>query len=110
MTKESHDNEPTSPKKLLIDNPTDFQFHAAYLAYSEAFEKTTEPQIREQLNHNISALHQNQMDYPTFYGALNQYREVGGRHHSSRTLIKTQRKREWRRNAQRRERNKRHRK
>lgn len=110
MTKESNDNKSTSPKKLLIDNPSDFQFHAAFLAYSEAFENVKDDETREQLNNNITALQKSQMDYPTFYGALSQYRETGRGHQGSRTLIKTQRKREWRRNTQRRERNKRHRK
>ena len=110
MTKESSDNESASPKKLLIDKPSDFQFHAAFLAYSEAFENAKDPEIREKLNHNITALQKNQIDYQTFYGALSQYREVSTRHRNSRVHIKTQRKREWRRNTQRRERNKRYRK
>ncbi len=38
-------NEPNNPQieKLLIDNPQNFQLHAAYLVYSEAFDKTTPP-------------------------------------------------------------------
>ncbi len=48
MTEESDNKESTSLEKLSIDNPSDFQFHAAYLTYSEIYEKTTNPEIRKQ--------------------------------------------------------------
>jgi hypothetical protein len=108
MTEESNDTKLASPKKLSIDDPSDFQFHAAFLAYSKAFENVTDPEIREQLNHNITALQQNQIDYPTFYKNVSQHREFSNQPSGSRTYIKTQRKREWRRKTRRRERNKRH--
>ncbi|UCB61486.1 MAG: hypothetical protein JSW72_05450 [Candidatus Bathyarchaeota archaeon] len=108
MTQESKDNESTPPTKLLVDNPSDFQFHAAFLAYSEAFENVKDTETKEQLNQNILALQKNEIDYPTFYGALSQYREGGASHRGSRALIKTQRKKEWRRNTQKRERNRRY--
>ena len=101
----------TPPEKLLIDNPSDFQFHAAYLAYSETYDKITKIETKKQLNQNITALQQNQIDYPTFYSNINQYRaETRSSNHYGRALIKTQKKREWRRKSQKRERNKRHRK
>jgi len=110
MTEESKDSESTSPEKLLIDNPSDFQFHAAYLTYSDIYDKTTNPETRNQLNQNIRALQQDQIDYSTFYRNINQYRaEASSNHHYNRTQIKTQKKREWRRKAQKQERNKRHR-
>lgn len=109
MTEESEDIESKLPEKLLIDIPSDFQFHAAYIAYSEAFEKTESPEIKKQLNECITALQQKQMEYSTFYQTISKYRtEPNQRFH--RSSIRTQRKREWRKNAQRRERNKRYKK
>jgi hypothetical protein len=111
MTEESGNNEPTSLEKLLIDNPSDFQFHAAYLTYSNTYDKATNPETRKQLNLNIRALQQNQIDYPTFYKNIDQYRtENGSQYKYGRTLIKTQRKREWRRKTQKHERIERHKK
>ena len=111
MTEESHDNESALPEKLSIDNPSDFQFHAAYLTYSEIFDKIASLETRKQLNQNIMALQQSQIDYPTFYRNINQYRtEASSNHRYNRTQIRTQKKREWRRKAQKRERNKRHKK
>ncbi len=110
MTEESKMNE-AIPEKLLIDKPSNFQFHAAYLAYSDTYEKTSNPETKKQLNQNITALQQNQIDYHTFYRSINQFRaEASSDNHYGRAHIKTQKKREWRRKAQKRERNKRHRK
>jgi len=111
MTEKPEEKESQSPTKLTIDNPSDFQFHAAYLAYSEAYDKATDPETKNQLNQNITALQQNQIDYPTFYRNINQYRAVASHQHQfSRDFIKTQRKRDWRKEAQKQERNKRYRK
>jgi len=111
MRKESNNDESTSSEKLLIDNPSDFQFHAAYLTYSDTYDKATNPETKEQLNQNIAALQQNQIDYTTFYRNIDKYRsEAIPQRRDRRTHIKTQRKREWRRKTQKRERNKRHRK
>jgi hypothetical protein len=105
MTEESDNNEPTPLEKLLIDKPSDFQFHAAYVTYSDTYDKTTNPETKKQLNQNIRALQQNQIDYPTFYKNISQYRtEDGSQHNYGRTLIKTQKKREWRRKMQKHER------
>lgn len=111
MTEEPNSKESAPPEKLLIDNPSDFQFHAAYLAYSDTYDKTASPEIKKQLNQNITDLQQSQIDYSTFYSSISQYREEANHHHRySRAPIRTQRKREWRRKAQKRERNKRHKK
>jgi len=111
MIDESSNRESASPEKLLIDNPSDFQFHAAYLTYSNIYDKTTNPETKKQLNQNITALQQNQIDYPTFYRNISQYRtEDESQYNRGRTLIKTQRKREWRRKMQRHERIERHKK
>ena len=108
MINESDNVETAQAKKLLIDNPSDFQYHAAYMAYSEAFDKATDDEVKEKLNESILALQQNQMEYSIFYRNLSQYRGANQNNHYQRSFIKTQRKREWRRKAQKRERNKRH--
>jgi len=111
MTEESDNKESTSPEKLLIDNPSDFQFHAAYLTYSNTYDKTANLETKKQLNQNIIALQQNQIDYPTFYRNIDQYRTEGGSQFNyGRALIKTQKKREWRRKTQKHERIGRHKK
>jgi len=111
MTEETDNSEPTPIEKLLIDNPSDFQFHAAYLTYSNTYDKTTRPEIKKLLNQNIMALQQNQMDYSTFYRSISQYRTgEESQHNYGRAVIKTQRKREWRRKTQRHERIERHKK
>jgi len=111
MIEESGNNESTSPEKLLIDNPSDFQFHAAYLTYSNTYDKAASLETKRQLNQNITALQKNQIDYPTFYRNISQYRtEDGSQYDYGRTLIKTQKKREWRRKTQKHERIERHKK
>ena len=37
----SNTSEPET-EKLLIDNPANFQFHAAYMVYDETFDKASE--------------------------------------------------------------------
>jgi hypothetical protein len=111
MAQESEKNESTSPEKLLIDNPSDFKFHAAYLTYSNTYDKTTNSEAKKQLNQNIRALQQNQIDHSTFYKNISQYRtEEDSQHNYGRALMKTQRKRDWRRKTQKHERIKRHKK
>jgi len=111
MTEKSDNNESSPPEKLLVDKPSDFQFHAAYVAYSNAFDNATAPETKKQLNENITALQENRIDYQTFYRNIGRYRtEDGSQHNYGRAMIKTQRKREWRRKTQRHERIERHKK
>ena len=111
MIEGSHSNESGSQEKLLIDNPSDFQFHAAYLTYSNIYDKATNPETKKQLNQNIRALQQGQIDYSTFYRNIDQYRtEEGSQYSYSRAFIRTQKKREWRRKMQKHERIERHKK
>jgi hypothetical protein len=110
-TEEPKTEESAPAEKLLIDSSSDFQFHAAYLSYSNAYDHATDPDIKKQLNQQIKALKQNQIDYQTFYRSIGQFRrDPNAQQHHGRAFIKTQRKRDWRRSAQKRERNKRHRK
>ncbi|MEM2889446.1 MAG: hypothetical protein QXM52_07020 [Candidatus Bathyarchaeia archaeon] len=111
MSEKFGDGKPLSPGKLLIDNPSDFRFHAAYLAYADVYDKTTGSEARKQLNQNIVALQQNKIDYSTFYKNISKYRAGEGfQPRYGITFVKTQRKREWRKEMQKRERNKRHKK
>lgn len=111
MTEEPDAEETTPLEKLLIDNPSDFLFHAAFLAYSTAYDKTTDPEAKIQLNQSIMALQKNEIDCPTFYRNISRYRvEEGSQHSYAQAPIKTQRKREWRRKTQKRERIERHKK
>ena len=111
MIEESGNEGSSPPEKLLIDNPLSFQFHAAYLSYSDAYDKAADPEAKRQLNESISALQQNQIDYSAFYERIAKFRgeEISGRM-VNRTPIKTQNKREWRRKTQKHERIERHKK
>jgi hypothetical protein len=111
MTEETKKEDGVSPEKLLIDKANDFQFHAAFLAYSEAFDKRTDFEARRDLNRNIVALEQNVIDYSTFYRNVSQYRAGVGNEQGRRGLfLKTQRKKDWRRATQKSERIRRHKK
>jgi len=111
MSEKPETNEQPAPEKLSIDDPSDFQFHAAYLAYSQAYDKTTNNEGKKLLNENIVSLQQKQIDYPTFYRNISQYRgpEANSYMHG-RPFIKVQKKQEWRRKTQKQERIRRHKK
>jgi signal recognition particle GTPase len=111
MTEEPNKNETPLPEKLLIDEPTNFPFHAAYLVYSETFDTVNEIQAKTDLNMNIEALKQNKIDCETFYRNIAHYRNLGPMPRQDRfTTIQTQRKKDWRKKTQRQERIKRHKK
>lgn len=109
MIEEPGAKESAPPEKLLIDNPSDFLFHAAYLTYSTTYDKATSAETKKQLNQNITALQKNEIDCATFYRNISQYRTEETQQYHGRTLIKTQKKREWRRKTQKHERIERHR-
>jgi len=117
MTKEPNTEEKpttsTAVDKLLIDQPSDFRFHAAYLIYSSAWDKNTSQEVREKLNELMEALSKNEMDYERFYQEINRYRaEFNPEHFSgdmrTKTYIETQRKKDWRKREERDRRNARH--
>jgi hypothetical protein len=112
MTEEPGTGKPLSPEKLLIDNPSDFLFHAAYVAYSEVFDNIADSEGKKQLNESIVALQQKKIDCSTFYRNISNYRSEGGSAPRTfgRLMIKTQRKRDWRRQTQKHERIQRHKK
>ncbi len=112
MTEEP--NEPTSnepqTEKLLIDDPSSFQFHAAYLVYSEAFDHAGED-ARKELNLSLEDLKSNKIDLETFYVNISRYRKVEQMpRQGGKFTVTTQRKKDWRKKTQRQERIKRHKK
>ncbi len=110
MTEEPKKQEEPAPEKLLLDDASNFQFHAAYLVYSELFDNSAAPETRRELNQNIEALKQNQIDPETFYRNIAHYRKVGPMPRQDRFTLQTQRKKDWRVKEQRQERFKRHKK
>ncbi len=110
MTEESNKNEAPLPEKLLVDEPTNFPFHAAYLVYSELFESTTDAEAKADLNRNIEALKENRIDCETFYRNIAHYRKMSANRSQERFSLQTQRKRDWRKKTQRQDRIKRHKK
>jgi len=95
--------------KLLIDKPSDFKFHAAYLAYSGTWDKITSPDTRTELNNILTSLSKEEMSYSSFYRTLDEYRRRGSKHYEfSRQRIETQRKRDWRKKRNKQERNSRY--
>jgi len=98
--------------KLMIDRSSDFKFHAAYLAYSQAWDKTALQETKTKLNEIITLLSKEEMDYESFYEKMSQYveRGSGSKHYAyTRDIIETQRKRDWRKREERAARNARHR-
>jgi hypothetical protein len=110
MTEEPNKNEESLPEKLLIDQPTNFPFHAAYVVYSELFDKATKAEAKADLNRNIEALKENRIDCETFYRNISHHRKIDRGPHHGRFSLQTQRKRDWRKKAQRQDRIKRHKK
>lgn len=96
-----------APDMLLLDNPSDFRFHAAYLAYSEAWTNNTEPTVRQELNELLQTLH-TKNNFPQFYQAINHYRSPA--EPPSRTRFKAKKKRAWRRSEAKKTRLSRHKK
>jgi hypothetical protein len=110
MTEEPNEqNNQPQIEKLLIDDPMNFPFHAAYLVYEEAFDKASDPHAKEELNRNILDLNENRIDSTTFYMNISRYRKVDVPR-QERFSMQTQRKRDWRKKEQRQDRIKRHRK
>jgi hypothetical protein len=110
MTEEPNKNETPLPEKLLIDEPTNFPFHAAYVVYSELFNNITDAEAKADLNRNIEALKENRIDCETFYRNIAHHRKMSPNPRHERFSLQTQRKRDWRKKAQRQDRIKRHKK
>jgi len=110
MTEQPNEqNNPPNIEKLLIDDFSSFQFHAAYLVYEEAFDKATDVEAKEELNRNIEDLKENKISTETFYGNVSRYRKLDVPR-QERFSMQTQRKKDWRKKTQRQDRIKRHKK
>jgi hypothetical protein len=105
---EQPNNQPQT-QKLLIDNPENFQFHAAYLVYEEAFDKAHDEQARTELNQNIQNLSESKISPETFYMNVSRFRKIDVPR-QERFSMQTQRKKDWRKKEQRQDRIKRHKK
>ena len=110
MSEEPNKNETPLPEKLLIDEPTNFPFHAAYLVYSELFDNTTDAEAKADLNRNIEALKENRIDCETFYRNIAHHRKMSPNPRQERFSLQTQRKRDWRKKTHRQDRIRRHKK
>ena len=108
---EPTNNNPPEPQteKLLVDDPMHFQFHAAYMVYSDAFDAVTDAQAKKELNQNLEDLKANKIDYETFYLNISRFRKLDVPR-QERFSMQTQRKKDWRKKTQRQERIKRHKK
>jgi hypothetical protein len=96
-------------EKLLIDEPLNFQFHAAYVVYEESFDKVSDVQSKNELNQNLQDLKDNKISLETFYMNVSRYRRLDVPR-QERFSMQTQRKRDWRKKTQRQDRIKRHKK
>ena len=107
----SNPSEPqTETEKLLIDNPANFQFHAAYMVYEETFDKASED-AKKEINQDLEDLHANKIDYETFYTRISRFRHLDQpTQRGGKFTVATQRKKDWRMKTQRQERIKRHKK
>ena len=110
MTEEPNKQEQPAPEKLLIDEPSNFQFHTAFLVYSDLFDQATSVEIKKELNGYIEALKQNQIDLETFYRNVAHHRKMAPAPRQERFALQTQRKKDWRIKEQRQERFRRHKK
>jgi len=113
MTEQPNESKTNQPQieKLLIDNPSNFQFHAAYLVYSETFDRTGDDTAKKELNRNLEDLKSNKIDYETYYVNISRYRKLEPMpRQGEKFTLATQRKKDWRVKTQRQERIKRHKK
>ena len=108
---QNDNNESSTPtiEKLLIDDFSNFQFHAAYLVYEEAYDKASYAESKEELNQNIQDLKDNKISAEAFYGNVSRFRKLDVPR-QERFSMQTQRKKDWRKKTQRQERIKRHKK
>jgi hypothetical protein len=110
MTDEPSNQETRPTEKLNLDDLSNFQFHAAYMVYSELFDNATEPEVKKELNKHIEDLKQNQIGYEAFYRNIAHFRKVAPLQRQDKAMFQTQRKKDWRMKTQRTERIRRHKK
>ena len=110
MTEEPNSTEQPHIEKLLIDDQTNFPFHAAYLVYSDLYDQATSMEVKKELNSSIEALKLGQIDCETYYRNIAHHRKMAPMPRQDRFSVQTQRKRDWREREQRSDRIRRHKK
>ncbi len=110
MTEEPGKQEQPPISKLLFDDPSNFQFHAAYMVYSDLFDHATDEAVKKELNDNIESLKKSDIDFQTFYLNIAHHRKIGPAPRQTVYSVQTQRKKDWRAKEQRQERIRRHKK
>ena len=111
MTEQPPNNQEPTPEKLQTDDSANFQFHAAYMVYSELFDNVTGADAKKDLNLNLEDLKENKISPEAFYRNVARYRgDVVSERRRDRFTVQTQRKRDWRMKSQKQERIKRHKK
>ncbi len=96
-------------QKLKEEKPLDFRFHAAFMAYSKAWDDNSSQEARTKLNELVSSLKDDDASYEMFYAGLGQFRK-DRTEYQSRARFKGQRKMEWRKSEAKSARNARHKK
>ncbi|MCW4019385.1 MAG: hypothetical protein NWF00_12025 [Candidatus Bathyarchaeota archaeon] len=111
MTEQPSNNQEPFIEKLQIDDPENFQFHTAYMVYSELFDNVSGDDAKKDLNLNIDDLKENKISPEVFYRNVSRYRGNGNSdRRRDRFTVQTQRKRDWRMKSQRQDRIRRHKK
>ncbi len=111
MTEQPQSNSEPTPKKLDIDDPSNFQFHAAYLVYSDLFDHKSAVQDKRDLNQNIEDLKTGKITPEGFYRNVARFRGEGmSERRRDRFTLQTQRKKDWRMKSQKQDRIRRHKK
>ena len=111
MTEQPTNNQEPSPQKLQIDDLSNFQFHAAFLVYSDVFDHVRDDDAKRDLNLNLEELKENKINTEDFYQNIARYRgDVVTERRHDRLSVPTQRKRDWRMKSQKQDRIRRHKK
>jgi hypothetical protein len=114
MTEQPPNPNPTEsapPQKLQIDDPANFQLHAAYMVYSDLFDHVSGDDAKRDLNLNIEDLKENKISPEAFYRNVARYRGEGfSERRHDRFTVQTQRKKDWRMKSQKQDRIRRHKK
>ena len=82
-------------KKLEIDRPSDFKYHAAYVAYSKTWDDNLSNEARNKLNDLMKSLSDD--NYFQFYTTISQFRKDANIDLGGRQRFRAQSKRAWKR-------------
>ena len=95
--------------KIVFGSMPDFKFSVAYEAYSKSFDRVNGAQERRRLNDVIVKLFNKEIGYPQFYDEINPNLATSDRGREFQSpRVSGQRKRDYRRDEQKRESIRRH--